>query len=201
MSMFQFSLRHLLIAVAAVAVGTAALLNANSWWASLLWAGALFMLLFAGLMVLFQREAPRAFWSGYLATATFYLFLVIFAGGTHVPLITTKVIGWGYSLFPDSKKSQYMTPTVPPAGGMGGGLMPTMQQGNQGFFPGSVGMPGLGGMGSWATANPDYIDPSEFMQVGHALWMFFLSWLGGPLALLLVRLRERSSPLPATAHP
>ena len=34
--MLQFSLRNLLIAVTAIAVGTAALLNANEWWASLL---------------------------------------------------------------------------------------------------------------------------------------------------------------------
>ena len=109
--MFQFSLRNLLLAVAAVAVGTAVLLNANSWWASLLWAAALFMLLFAGLMVLFRREAPRAFWSGYLATTTFYLFLVVFADG--VPLITTKVIEWGYSYFQSRRNLHTCRPLFP----------------------------------------------------------------------------------------
>lgn len=72
--MLQFSLRNLLTAVAAVAVGTAALLNANEWWASVLWAIALVLLVFAGLAALFRREAQRAFWTGYLVAGTFYLF-------------------------------------------------------------------------------------------------------------------------------
>ena len=67
--MLQFSLRNLLIAVAAVAVGTAALLNANEWWGALLWGLALVLLVFAGLVTLYRRDAQRAFWSGYLVTS------------------------------------------------------------------------------------------------------------------------------------
>src|SRR3954464_15888216 len=103
--MLQFSLRNLLIAVAAVAVGTAALLNANEWWGGLLWGLALLLLVFAGLVTLYRRDAQRAFWSGYLVTSALYLFLVMVGERTSLPLITTKVTDWGYSLFPDSKKA------------------------------------------------------------------------------------------------
>src|SRR4029077_5536728 len=98
--MLQFSLRNLLIAVAAVAVGTAALLNANEWWGGLLWGFALVLLVFAGLVTIYRRDGQRAFWSGYLMTSALYLLLVILAERTSLPLITTKVTGWGYSLFP-----------------------------------------------------------------------------------------------------
>src|SRR6185503_11145330 len=90
--MLQFSLRNLLIAVAAVAVGTAALLNANEWWASLVWGVVLSLLVFAGLVALFRREAQRAFWSGYLVAGTFYLMILMFADGTFLPLNRSRLI-------------------------------------------------------------------------------------------------------------
>jgi hypothetical protein len=77
--MFQFSLRNLLVAVAAVAVGTAALLNANSWWSSLLWGAALLMLLLGGFLAFLRRESQRAFWSGYAVTGSLYLLLLMYS--------------------------------------------------------------------------------------------------------------------------
>ncbi len=203
--MLQFSLRNLLIAVAAVAVGTAALLNANEWWAALLWGVALLMLVFAGLVALHRREAQRAFWSGYLVAGTFYLLLLMFADGTFLPLnhsnlITTKVIVWVYGLFPESKRTQYLPPPTPPAGGIGGsslvggggaGMMPGMPSGPG--MPGGMGMPGMGGMGPPLTPNAGFVAQEMFTQVGHALWMLFLSWLGGTVAFCLYRTRESSS--------
>ena len=209
--MLQFSLRNLLIAVAAVAVGTAALLNANEWWASLLWAIALLMLVFAGLVALFRREAQRAFWSGYLVVGSLYLLLLMYsvpsAPGSSTPyaplnhyhLVTTRVILWTYSFFPDSKKSQYMPVTLP-AGGIGGsswgggaGMMPGSMGGAAGMPSGGGMMPGMGGMGPPPTLNPSYVDQETFLEVGHALWILFLSWLGGTVAFCLYRTRENST--------
>ena len=216
--MLQFSLRNLLIAVAAVAVGTAALLNANEWWASLLWAIALVLLVFAGLAALFRREAQRAFWSGYLVVGSLYLLLLMYSVSSapgsstsyaplnHYHLVTTRVILWTYSLFPDSKKSQYM-PLALPAGGIGGsswtggggaGMMPGMS-GVPGM-PGGMGMPGMGGMGPPPTLNPSYVDQETFLEVGHALWILFLSWLGGTVAFCLYRTRESSTTTGASAR-
>jgi len=201
--MLQFSLRNLLVAVAVAAVGTAALLNASEWWASLLWGAALSILVFAGLVALFRREAQRAFWSGYAVAGSFYLLLLMFGNGTFLPLITTKVIVWGYSFLPDAKKSQYVFAPVPPAGGSGGVGMGGIGGGGPGM-PGMVlgmggggmsppgmavgGMPG-GGMGMVATLNSSYVDQNEFMKVGNALWMLILSWLSGTIALGLYRTR------------
>ena len=206
--MLQYSLRNLLVAVTMVAVGTAALLNANEWWASLLWGVALVMLVFAGLAALFRRESQRAFWSGYLAAGTFYLLLLMFSYGSVTPLnhdhlITTRIMVWTYSVFPASKRSQFLPPPVPPAGGVGGmpsmgstggaGTMPGMPSGPG--MPGGMGMPGMGGMGMGPpmARNPTYIEQEVFTEVGHALWILFLSWLGGTVAFWLVRTRERSS--------
>ena len=77
--MLQFSLRNLLIAVAAVAVGTAALLNANAWWVSLLWGAVLLMLALAGFVAFFRRAAQRAFWSGYVVAGSLYLLLLMYS--------------------------------------------------------------------------------------------------------------------------
>ena len=49
--------------------------------------------------------------------------------------------------------------------------------------------------------NPSYFGQEEFTQVGQALWMLFLSWLGGTVAFLLFRSRERTSSTPATTAP
>jgi hypothetical protein len=185
--MFQFSLRNLLVAVTLVAVGTAALLNANEWWASLLWGAALAILVFAGLLALFRREAQRAFWGGYVVGGSFYLLLLMFGNETFLPLITTKVIVWGYSFLPDAKKSQYMPPPAQPVGGIGGS---SWTGGMPGIPSGGGVMSGTGGMGT--TLNPSYIDQNEFTKVGHALWMMILSWLSGTVALGLFRTRDRS---------
>jgi len=195
--MLQFSLRNLLIAVAAVAVGTAALLNANDWWGALLWGLALLLLGFAGLVALYRRDAQRAFWSGYLVASALYLFLVLFGERTtSFPLLTTKVTAWGYSWLPPSKKDEVIT-VPPPAGGMGAtgggaGMMEDMMSGMPSAPAAGGMMPGMGGMGMGATLNPNYIDPKEFTQVGHALWMLLLSWLSGTVAFCLYRTRESS---------
>jgi hypothetical protein len=213
--MFQFSLRNLLVAVSAVAVGTAALLNANSWWASLLWGAALLMLAFAGLMAFLRREAKRAYWSSYVAAGSLYLLLLVYSvpqysqSNTWMPygplnhdnLATTKVIHWAYSLLPTSKR----TPTLPNQPGGTGSLMQlsVTMMGGQTVPSGQTvpnGVTTLGfGPSFGAPSNPGYIDPEVFTQVGQALWMFFLSWLGGTIAFLLFRSRERPSPLPVTS--
>jgi hypothetical protein len=211
--MLQFSLRNLLIAVAAVAVGTAALLNANEWWASLLWGAALVMLVFAGLVALYRRDGQRAFWSGYLVAGSLYLLLLMYsvpsATGSSTPytalnhyrLFTTRVILWTYSWFPDSKRSQYLPSPPLPAGGIGGSSL--SGGGAAGMMPGMSGVPGMpGGMGMPPppALNPSYVDQESFLEVGHALWMLFLSWLGGTVAFCLYRTRENATTAAASTR-
>src|SRR3954453_23835653 len=130
--MLQFSLRNLLIAVAFVAVGTAALLNANAWWSSLLWGAALSLLVFTGLAASYRQEAKRAFWGGYVLAGSFYLLLLMYSIQntsssnasilcytplTHYNLVTTKLIVWAYAWLPASKGAQYLPAPSVPAGG------------------------------------------------------------------------------------
>lgn len=215
--MFQFSLRSLLIAMAAIALGTAALLSANSWWSALLWGAALGTLAFAGLMVLFRREATRAFWGGFLLAGTLYILLLMrsvpnangfngYAPLSYDSLITTKVIVGGYLMFPASRTSPWIPATAAGAGGSGGGgvmmgglggmsgSMGSMPGGTVGFGGGIGGLTPTGGMGGGffgGTPNPAYVDFESFTSIGHALWTLLLSWVGGTVAFWVFSTRDK----------
>jgi hypothetical protein len=195
MKLPQISLRELFVLVSAIAVGIAALLNANEWWVSLLWAAVLLLLVFAGFVAFFRREAQRAFWCGYLAAGSLYLLLLMYSvpqvsqTNSWVPygplnnskLITTKVLFWAYSLLPAAKTTPSL-PSSPPQSGFGG----------SGSGSGGSRMGGKGGGRVRAVPNPTYVDQEAFVEVGQALWMLLFSWLGGRLALGLFRTRSTS---------
>ena len=199
--MLQFSLRNLLIAVAAVAVGTAALLNANAWWSSLLWGAALSMLVLGGFLAFLRRESQRAFWIGYVVTGGLYLLLLMYSvpqlsqSNTWMPygplnyhnLVTTRVTGLAYSMLPASKTTQSLLAPAAQGGTMG---MPTMAGSS-----GSAGMMSMmmgGGMAPPMVPNPNYIDQEVFTDVGQAIWTLLLSWLGGTVVFGLFRPRGTS---------
>jgi hypothetical protein len=192
-SMLQFSLRSLLVAVAAVAIGTTAFLKANAWWASGLFAAEILLLLFAGAEVIFRR-GQSAFWMGYLVTGSLYV-LILMASFTNElaspfhfrTLPTTQAIMWGYSWLPDSARVSHLQ-TSQGGSGMTGGSFPVY--GN--FIPGATGSgPGGSMPGTWFTpgmpgtvvmANPSYVDQNLFIQIGHAIFAICLAWLGGTVA-------------------
>jgi hypothetical protein len=215
--MLQFSLRNLLIAVAAVAVGTAALLNANAWWSSLLWGTALSMLVLGGFLAFLRRESQRAFWIGYVVTGGLYLLLLMYSvpqmsqTNTWMPygplnynnLVTTKVAALAYSLLPASKTTQSLPAPTVQAGATGGvpsmGSTPGMP--SMASSSGSAGMMSMmlgGGMGPPMMPNPNYIDQEAFTDVGQAIWTLFLSWLGGTVMCWLYRTRSTSERAVAT---
>lgn len=131
--------------------------------------------------------------------------------GPHAPLAyyqlwTARITDWAYTkIIPESAR----TPQIPDpefqvqgAGGAGGVPatpgMPGM--GSSGMMPG--GMPGsmMGGMGDMmpgfgppVIANPDYVDPSNFQQIGHALWLLLLAAVGGKLAQWIYRTRPKQA--------
>ena len=78
-------------------------------------------------------------------------------------------------------------------------MMPGGMSGVPGM-PGGMGMPGMGGMGPPATLNPSYVDQETFLEVGHALWILFLSWLGGTVAFVLYRTRENPTTVGTSAR-
>jgi hypothetical protein len=204
--MLQFSLRSLLVAVAVVAIGTTALLNANTWWASGLFAAEILLLFFAGIEVIFRR-GQSAFWIGYLLAGSLYLLVLMtsFTNELGSPLHyrtlpTTNVIVWVYSWLPDSAKMSHLTAPAAPGGGSGSmaGMMPggIYGSGPPGSIysapPGIGGMPGM--MGMAVTLNPSYVDLTLFIQIGHAIFAVCLAWLGGTVAHWRYGKREARSP-------
>ena len=169
--MFQFSLRNLLVAIAFVAIGCAALLNANAWWSSLMWAAVFVMLVLAILLTIQRREETRTFWGGFALSGGLYLLLLMYSIQptsssnssvlcylplTHYNLLTTKVIVWAYSRLPTYKSTEFIpmpagpaqnaTTTVPGAG-MPPGMDSSAGMSGMGGPPGMGGMPGMmGGM-------------------------------------------------------
>ena len=64
-----------------------------------------------------------------------------------------------------------------------------------------MGPPGMGGMGPPPqTLNPSYVDQETFLEVGHALWILLLSWLGGTVAFCLYRTRENPAAVGASTR-
>jgi hypothetical protein len=198
-SPFQFSVRQLLIAVAFVAIGAAALRNANSSWMCAWWGVLPLMLAVAILLAIFRRGQSQAFWVGFALFGWLYLAVVLVAywptanAARYDPLAyhqlaTTKLIDWAYARIIPEKQRELQIPN--PAAQVGGiaGMpagMPAM--GGSGGMPmgglgsGFGGMGPMGGFVSPMIANPDYVDAITFQQIGHALWLVALAALGGKL--------------------
>jgi len=221
-STFQFSVRHLLIAVAFSALGITALMNAGGWWVSALWIVVILLLAAAVLLCVYRRDESRAFWLGFLVFGWTYFGVVLYA---YMPsgasartdpvyseyLLTTRLIYWANSMMiPQSRREQMIpdpagqgtaTPGMPGMGGMppgaGGGMTPMgMAGGTSGPPPGGMMGGGFGsgmpGMGVAMIPNPDFVDPTCFMQIGHALWLVVLAALGGKLGQWIYRTGVRN---------
>ena len=216
-SPFQFSVRQLLAAIAFVAVGAAALRNANDYWMSGIWAFVSLLLAVVILLVIFRRGQSQAFWIGFALFGWLYFAIVLVAYwptgpnvGRSDPLVsyqlaTTRLIDWTYTkIIPDQQRqSQIPNPAAQGggAGGMSGGMMGMGSAGGMpmggsmgpgGPMSGFGGMPGMGSFVSATIANPDYIDASAFQQIGHALWLVALAALGGKVAQWIHRTGVRN---------
>ncbi len=163
-SLFQFSIRGLLWAITVLAVGMAALLNANALWQGLAWGLALYALTAAILLVVYRRAEQRAFWLGFAVFGWSYLLLFLTSQAPaqsqfwirsdplrYYSLLATQLAEWSHAnLLPESRRVAQIQLTLPadpmaPAmsGAPGGGDMSAMMGGTSGP-PG--GMPGGGGM-------------------------------------------------------
>lgn len=208
-SAIQFSMRQLLVAVALVALGITALVNANAWWQSALWGLALVMLVSAGMMILYRREETRAFWVGFLFLGAAYLGLLgcdwaLWNGdrASRNPLmvralVTTKLSDWTYdTILPESRKARRV-PNPDIQGDAAGALdsyntltvattpdiQPYIDSGNVRVS--------LRLTPAATVANPHFIDRNHFTNVGHALWLIVLAALGGKLAQWIYRTRPK----------
>jgi hypothetical protein len=128
-SLFQFSIRSLLVAVTIVAVGIAALLNAGPWWEAVVWGGTICFLAIAILLVVYRQKEGRAFWLGFALFGWLYLAVLVYSWTPYAnpqysrsdplaqsSLITTRLSHMAYnSILPESKKQ----PSVPMMNGDG----------------------------------------------------------------------------------
>lgn len=187
-SLFQFSIRGLLIAVTIAAVGIAALLNANAWWEAAVWGASLFVLACAVGLIIYRRDDRRAFWIGFGIFGWLYLFVLVYSWTPYAnpqyfrsdpmaqsSLITTRLSHLAYSsILPDSKTQQEIsagaagfTPTY--YGTTTGGVATTTAPASQpmpviGSVPiggsGSPPGPSFSGMGFMGSGMPMIPNPS-----------------------------------------
>lgn len=214
-SLFQFSIRSLLVSVAIAAVGIGALLSANGWWEAATWGASLLMLACAIPLILYRRDDGRAFWIGYGVFGGLYLCLLVYSWMPHArgtrnhplsqtSLITTKLTRLAYDrLLPDSKTARAIS------GAQAGTAGPAFR-----FYFGTSSRDGViaaeasdpaGGMttilsdsetgpivvalAAPAMPNPGYVSRDDFTNIAHALWLLAIGAVGGKVCQIIYRTR------------
>lgn len=187
MSPLQFTLRHLLVAVAFVAVGCAALLNANGWWVSGIWTCVVALLSLAALLAIFLRGQRQAFWIGFALVG----WLTVLAATDKVPALTAarqlpqQLTGWLYQRLPEIRRARYIEEQT------GRPVLDTPPP----YFRDNLYAPpsqtalaikslALSQQPTFAS-NPQLIHAEDFLSIGDALWTLILAYSGGCIALWL----------------
>ena len=150
---WQFSLRMLLVVVAFVAVGCAALANASPAVADTAYTMAIGVMFIALLGILYRREADRAFWVGFAIFGMGYL-LLLGSGPLSIragKLATTTLMEYVYS---QTGLSDRAVASV------------VAQSRNQILLP----------------QRAERRARSTFVRIGHSIWTLILAYLGGLLA-------------------
>ena len=211
--LFQFSVRGMLWAVTILAIGIAALLNANGIWLGLTWALALYALTAAGFLFIYRRGEQRAFWLGFAVFGALYLllFLVSQQSWFYVgplaqnDLLATRLAYWSHgTLLPESRRTEYIQVQAPadPFGpndpvGMGSS-MPGGNMLGGGSMPGAMG-PGMGAMmssagggptsGTIPMPNPNFVPLQTYTYIFHALGLLLIAAVGGKTCQVIYRTR------------
>jgi hypothetical protein len=217
-TLFQFSIRSLLVAVAFTAVAIGALLNANAWWEAAVWGAALFALACAVALTIYRRDEGRAFWVGFCIFGWMYLCLLVYSWTPHAndgatrndplsqrSLITTKLTRLAYdTLLPDSKTVR----AIPASnGGAPAAAFYFGTSGNE-ETAADVSIPAMGTrtvlrskpvsgspapivipVGAPAIPNPNYVAREDFTTIAHALWLLAIGALGGKVCQIMYRTR------------
>ena len=194
----KFSIRHLLVATAAIATGCAALLNANEWWVSGLLSGTLAMLVVAIMLAVYRRERARAFWFGFALCGSAYLVVAkssdAFGDAYYEEkIITTKLSQLAYyTLFGDWQACSSVIPVVgsifdgsgdSPSRGLSfaDSRLPSIPAPRNVLA--QFGMQGDPFAANGTTTPEPFLSfrPVEqhFIDVAHCFWTLFLAFIGG----------------------
>ena len=221
-SLFQFSIRGLLIGVTIVAVGIAALLNANDWWEAAVFGGTIFCLAIAVLLAVYRQGQQRAFWLGFSVLGWLYLAVLIYSWTPSAnpqvtrsdplaesSLITTRLSHMAYnSLLPESKKKL----SVPMMNGDGTAAMMVYYDSGDGRVMVSSGVApplpltgttpppassstislALTPSGVLMASNPSYVSIEDFTRVSHTLWLLLFAAVGGKACQFIDRTRPQT---------
>jgi hypothetical protein len=206
-SLFQFSIRTLLVAVTIAAIGIAALLNANVWWEAATWLVALGLLAIGILLCVYRRDQQRAYWLGFVIFGGLYLGLILFTAliDRHYELATSQVMQLAYQkVIPAERQSEY---TQPPGTTLQTAVttaytyqvLATPQTGTVTYSPPPPTMPAPAPVAysappnawpyspaNWVT-NPSFISPFKFISIGHSLWLLVAAAIGGKICQWIYR--------------
>ena len=208
--LLRFSIRHLLLWTAAIALGCVALRSATSGWVATMLGLTTLVLAAAVLLAVFRQAADRAHWIGFALFGWLYLLLLMFgwSGSSSdlsswenpfrpYNLATAKFSAWCYDkLYAQDPQIQYTTYGGMSGFGGGGPGGPTMGMGMPGGMGPMGGMPGGGGA-------PAFDGPSQgdFVNVAHSLWALLLAACGGWLARWLYATGPGAKKEPADRTP
>lgn len=207
----KFSLRMLLAATAAVAVGIGTLLNASP---LLVGAAATFCFAVYGaaaLAAVYRRGSSGAFAGGFFLAGVGYLLLVNWLldgnDALRTGLLTGRLLDRSYELvvrnIPDPAYAGLAPANTTGMPGMGGGAMSggaagsgAMPGGMSGGAGGSMGAAMGGGMRGGGLPTIQTPPLEEFRELGQYYWSLFFGLLGGVLArrFHVLRTGERNAP-------
>ncbi len=204
-SLFQFSIRSLLVAVTISAVGVASLLNANLWWEGGIWLVALGLLGSGILLCIYRQGQQRAYWLGFVIFGGLYLGLIVITAaiGKYYDLLPTQLSQFAYHwVIPAAGQGQYLPPPASAgtplpavaysyqvvASASGPYAQPTLSPGQPQVVvpPPATSVPALYTTAPW-TANPRYVPVEKFVSIGHSLWMLLAAAVGGKLCQWICR--------------
>jgi hypothetical protein len=163
--MLRYSLRTLGAAVTAIAIGCAALLNANHWVASTAWTLVFMVLSLASIAAVLTR---RGFWTGFAIAGWLYLLVGIgpLSGYHNGNLLTTAALQWGAKQLPKGEQHVLLYEQ---------GYATQLDYAT--FVRQILVAPQLRAAN---TAQLSLADPSvSFVSIGQSLWTLLLALIGG----------------------
>jgi hypothetical protein len=195
MSRVRFNIASLLVLVLVLAVGFAALREANDLWDSAVFTLTVGLLLGSVLLAVHRTERRRAFWLGFAIFGSTYL------GFSLVPPIETRLLTTRGLSYLDSKmpgrSSDVVVFRYPTTGTVAPGdpvqAVAFTPQGTRiaSSYKGKVRL--------WDTASGRLLgsgDPGTFVRIGHSLFALIFAWLGGLISRRLSRGARTTDALP-----